>query len=160
MTVRRGLEALTFTLLALHLLYLWLSYTSLPDTVPTHFNAAGRADDFGSRDSIWALWFVSLGLYAMFTALNFVPLRSPLWNLPEHIKEDTSGRSRPLVNELVAWLKLLTVSIFFFLSWLTVQTAQEAEVAWSVPVLLVSSLFLPLLTLAVYLYRMGQLKKE
>ena len=153
--MRRGLESLSLTLLALHLIYLWLSYTSLPDTIPTHFNAAGQPDDFGSKNGIWSLWFVSLGLYAMFTALSFVPLRSSLWNLPEHIKEDASGRSRPLVNELMAWLKLLTVSIFFFLSWLTVRTAQGVEVAWGVPVLLISSLFLPLLILAVYLYKMG-----
>ncbi len=158
--MRRGLENLSLTVLALHLIYLWASCTSLPDTIPTHFNAAGQPDDFGSKDSIWSLWFVSLGLYAMFAALSFVPLRSSLWNLPEHIKEDTSGRSRPLVNELMAWLKLLTVSIFFFLSWLTVRTAQGVEVAWGVPVLIVSGLFLPLLILAVYLYKMGQLKKE
>ena len=156
--MRRGLGALTFTLLALHLLYLWLSYTSLPDTVPTHFNAAEQADAFGPKDSIWSLWFVSLGLYAMVTALNFVPLRSSLWNLPEHVKEDSSGRSRPLVNELIAWLKLLTVGIFFFLSWLTVRTAQGFMVAWGVPLLIVASLSLPLLILAVYLYRMGQLR--
>ena len=158
--MRRGLEVLTFTLLALHLLYLWLSYTSLPDTVPTHFDAAGQADDFGPRSSIWSLWFVSLGLYSMFTALNFVPLRSPLWNLPEHVKEDVSGRSRPLVNELIAWLKLLTVGIFFFLSWLTVRTAQGAEMAWGIPVLLISGFLLPLLFLAVYVQKMGRLKKE
>ena len=155
--MRRGLEAIAFTLLALHLIYLWLSYTSLPDTVPTHFNAAGQADDFGSKNSIWSLWFVSLGLYLMFTALSFVPLRSPLWNLPKSIKQDTSGRGRQLVDEVMAWFKLLTVSIFF-LSWLTVHTARGFSAAWATPVLLISSLFLPLAILAVYVYKIS--KKE
>ena len=154
--MRRGLETTTFTLLALHLLHLWLSYTSLPDTIPTHFNAAGQADGFGSKSSIWSLWFVSLGLYLMFTALSFVPLRSPLWNLPKAIKQDTSGRGRRLVDEMMAWFKLLTVSIFFFLSWLTVYTARGFSAVLATPVLLVSSLFLPLIILAVYVYKMGR----
>ena len=158
--MRRGLESLSLTVLALHLIYLWVSYTSLPDTIPTHFNAAGQPDDFGPKNSIWSLWFVSLGLYVMLTAILFIPLNSPLWNLPKSVKEDTSGRSKQLVYEMMTWLKLFIVGLFFLLSWFMVRLAQGFSAQWGIPVLLISSLFLPLLILAVYLYRMGQLRKE
>ena len=65
---------LLFTLLmllvaALPLGYLLSIYGSLPDTIPTHFNASGKPDGFGNRSMVWItsgiLAAVSVGLFVL-----------------------------------------------------------------------------------------------
>ncbi len=152
--MRRVLEASAVIILAAHLLYLWTSFNALPATVPTHFNAAGEADAFGSKNSIWELWFVSLGLYALLTATVFIPLKSRLWNLPSAVKEDASGEKARAVWEMIAALKVLTVLIFLALSWQVVRSAQGLASDWFVPLLLVVGAVAPLVILGVYFARM------
>ena len=152
--MRKVLEASAVIILAAHLLYSWTSFNALPATVPTHFNAVGEADAFGSKNSIWELWFVSLGLYGLLTAIIFVPLKSRLWNLPSVVKEDSSGRKASAVWEMIAALKVLTVLIFLALSWQVVRSAQGLASDWFVPFLLVVGVVAPLVILGIYFAKM------
>jgi uncharacterized membrane protein len=65
---------LLFTLLmlliaAVPLGYLLSTYGSLPETIPTHFNASGKPDGFGGRSTVWItsgmLAAVSVGLFVL-----------------------------------------------------------------------------------------------
>ena len=136
--MRKVLEASAIILLFVHLFYLRTSFQTLPAMVPTHFNVAGEADAFGSKSSIWELWFVSLGLYVLFTAVVFVPLKSRLWNLPSAVKEASSGQQANAVYEMMAALKVLTVLIFLSLSWQTVRLAKGLASDWFIPLVLVA----------------------
>ncbi|MEN9832077.1 MAG: hypothetical protein RLZZ487_1682, partial [Pseudomonadota bacterium] len=75
------------------LLALWIwtgtSYSSLPDTIPTHFNAAGEADGFGRKASIVSLPVVASLLYIGLTLLNRVPHS---FNFPTPITQDNALR--------------------------------------------------------------------
>jgi uncharacterized membrane protein len=49
--------------------YLSTVYASLPDTIPTHFNASGKPDDFGTRSTVWIISGIlaaaSVGLFVL-----------------------------------------------------------------------------------------------
>lgn len=156
--MRRLTEGVAAGLLILHLAYLALNYASLPAMVPTHFDLAGEADALGPKRDVWLTWFASLGLYALLTGCTFIPLTSPLWNLPTSFKQDASGRAKRLVGEMMAWFKLLTVAIFFVVSWATVRTAWSAGL---LVVVLIAATLVPLIILGAYLSRMtGQENEE
>ncbi len=57
----------------LPLLYTASIYSSLPDTIPTHFNLSGTADRFGHKSNIWLISAlmaaVSLFVYLLFSNL-------------------------------------------------------------------------------------------
>lgn len=152
--MRRLTEGVAAGLLIFHLAYLALSYAALPATVPTHFNFAGEADALGPKQSVWLIWFVSVGLYALLTGLAFIPLSSPLWNLPASFKQDASGRAKHLVGEMVVWFKALTAAIFLVICWATVRTAYGGSAEGLLITVLVAATLPPLLILGAYLSRM------
>ena len=52
------------------LVYLFIHFRSLPETIPVHFNALGEVDGWGSRATIWFL--PGIGLFTTLLVL-FVP---------------------------------------------------------------------------------------
>lgn len=154
--MRKWFEIGSFAVLASHLVYTLVVFPSLPDTIPTHFNFAGEADDFGSKVSVWGLWFVSLGLFVMFSSLAYLPIK--FWNLPESVKQDTTGKGKAIALELMSSLKVFTAVLFLVLTWLIVRSAQ----GYSVEVFMVSLLGLtivPLIIVGVYVSKMSQLQR-
>ena len=80
-----------FELIPLFLLvftiYLALSnYATLPDTIPTHFNSQGIADDWGGKNTIFIFLGFNAFIYILLTTINicFALVRNPkaLINLP------------------------------------------------------------------------------
>ncbi len=68
----RVMVALLAGICAVHLVFALMSYSSLPEKIPMHFNAAGVPDAFASRGvgSWFLLWFVSAGMGLLFTAFS------------------------------------------------------------------------------------------
>lgn len=54
--------------------YLMQVWPNLPDSVPTHFNAAGVPDAFGGKSRLWWLMIVQAALWATLTAAQFIPV--------------------------------------------------------------------------------------
>ncbi len=65
-TINWKKESLLWLVMILPLAYLALVWDSLPETIPTHFNAAGEPDGWGSRDTlIYISLFFGLGIYLL-----------------------------------------------------------------------------------------------
>ena len=73
MNVRKELPLLCIVVLPF--LYLAYIYADLPATVPTHWNAAGEIDDWGSKEILWIIPFATgfLG----YVLLSIVPKIDP-----------------------------------------------------------------------------------
>lgn len=67
------LEALTLLLVIACIIGTLISYKALPDTIPTHFNAAGEIDGYNGRGSVFVMPVVSLLMYAQMTVFIFIP---------------------------------------------------------------------------------------
>ncbi|TXF77246.1 DUF1648 domain-containing protein [Chryseobacterium sp.] len=76
------------------LIFIWgftvFNFFSLPDIIPTHFGFNGKADAYGSRNSLWMLPVIST---VLFLALNYLSKNphSPLLNIPDSMRDDKKG---------------------------------------------------------------------
>jgi len=130
------------------LLVLWgyniSHYSSLPDTIPTHFNATGEADGFGSKVSIIGLPVIATLLFIGLTVLNRYPHS---FNYPTAITEDNALRLYTLATRMLRYLKLVLVLVFGGIEFMTIQNATgEASGlgVWFLPLTLVL-IFIPLI---------------
>jgi uncharacterized membrane protein len=138
------------------LLALWIwtgtSYSSLPDTIPTHFNAAGEADDFGIKASIVRLPLIATLLYIGLTLLNRFP---HIFNFPTPITPDNALSQYTNATRMIRYLKLILVLVFAGISYQTIQQANGTDEGlglWFLPLTLVL-IFMPLLYFVVKSFR-------
>jgi uncharacterized membrane protein len=72
-TVDIAIELASIALLLLMWLHAITEYSNLPDTIATHFNGSGKADDYSSKVFIWLLPTIATILYAGLFYLNRFP---------------------------------------------------------------------------------------
>ena len=119
-------------------------YSTLPNTIPTHFNGAGEADGFGSKASIIGLPVIATLLFIGLTVLNRYP---HIFNYPTAITQDNALRLYTLATRMLRYLKLVLVLVFGGIEFMTIQhaTGEAAGLGvWFLPVTLVL-VFLPLI---------------
>ena len=79
-------------IILLPLMYAGSIYSSLPDTIPIHFNLSGEADGYGNKNSIWVITLlmaaVSAGVYLL------------MKNLPRLDPKKTAGQSPELYHKI------------------------------------------------------------
>jgi len=78
-------------------------YSRLPETIATHFNAAGVADGFGGRATLWLLVGNAVFLYGVMSAVTFLPLTV---NLLRPLTAEQESAARVDALALVGWLKV------------------------------------------------------
>jgi uncharacterized membrane protein len=90
-------------LLAIPFGYAAYLYPSLPNSIPTHFNIRGEADDFGGRDSI----FLGPGIMSVVGLFTFL-LLSNLKNFdPKRFKEQDEGIFKKLALFMVVFMCMM-----------------------------------------------------
>jgi len=134
-----GLSLLALLILVgLPLLYWAQHWAQLPDSVPTHFDAAGRPDSYGSKGSLLALPFLGIALYVVLSFIQQVP---HTFNYPVKITPDNA---EPLFRHAVRMIRLLKVIItlgFAFILYRVIHTVlgqAEGLGAWFLPVFLLA----------------------
>ncbi len=130
------------------LLALWTlticHYSTLPETIPTHYNAAGEADDFGGKTSIIRLPIIATLLFIGITVLNRYP---HIFNYPTAITQDNALRLYTLATRMLRYLKLVLVLVFGGIEFMTIQhaTGKAAGLGgWFLP-LTAGLIFIPLI---------------
>ncbi len=119
-------------------------YSALPETIPTHFNAAGEADGFGSKASIIGLPVIASLLFIGLTVLNRYPQS---FNYPTTITKDNALRQYTLATRMLRYLKLVLALVFGGIELMTIQNAAGKGAGlgvWFLPLTLVL-VFLPLI---------------
>ena len=77
-------------------------YSRLPETIATHFNAAGVADGFGGRATLWLLAANAVFVYGVMSAVPFLPLKV---NLLRPLTSEQESAAKVPALELVGWVK-------------------------------------------------------
>ena len=119
------------------------NYSSLPDTIPTHYGLTGKADAFGGKAIILALPFIATILFAGLTLSNKIPHR---FNYPIMITNENALKQYTLATRMMRHLKLIIVVLFGYITFQTIQTANgqaDGLGNWLLPVGLVV-VFIPL----------------
>lgn len=111
-------------------------YPNLPDTIPTHFNAAGVIDDYGSKITIFLLPGIYSILFILLSVLNFFP---HIFNYTKEITPENALAQYSIATQMLRVLKLTIGVVFFIISYGTIQSALasgEFFGIWLLPLIL------------------------
>ena len=117
--------------------YLMISWGSLPEQVPGHYNAAGEVDRWGSKYEILTLPIIGVFLWV---TMFFVEKNPHTYNYPSRLNESNApafyANSRKQMN-------MLKNACLFLFSCLTIQNVRialgdaQSLGAWFLPLLLI-----------------------
>jgi uncharacterized membrane protein len=124
MKSRRIVEALSLAAVAACFAWAAHAYATLPDTVSTHFNAAGAADAHGSKGVVWIAALFTAFMFLFLSAMQFVPPRYS--NYPVAVTEANREHLYSLQRELLSVLKFTTMLTGLALEWGIVASARRA----------------------------------
>lgn len=132
----RFLELMSWVLLSILWILTIVFYSRLPDIIPTHFDALGQADDFGSKQTILILPVIATVLFLGLTILNRYP---HIFNFPVEINESNAFRQYTNATRMIRVLKMTTTLIFIVIVVVILQTAQTGTAdrnVWLLPSIL------------------------
>jgi len=96
-------------------------WSTLPESVPLHFNLWGVPDGYGSKVILAMLAFIGLVLYFVLT----IPQRNPAnSNIPFKVTESNRAEHLLLVQSLMTALKIEMAVVFSYLDWMIVEVAR------------------------------------
>ncbi len=95
---------LSALVLVLTAAYALIRYTSLPETIPIHFNARGEADGFGARGMIFLSPAIALLFWVILTAVSSSRQLVGHLNLPFPVPDEAKERVVDLSRAMIAWM--------------------------------------------------------
>jgi len=106
--------------------------SNLPARIPTHFNFAGQADGWGSRDTLWWLLLVQALASGTFLLVPLMARRFPgAVNVGSRKLTDFTGQQRaqilPLLDGMMGSLSVLVAGLFAILLHETIRAALSSH---------------------------------
>ena len=104
-------------------------YSDLPEQIPTHFNAAGEADKFGSKNTIFLLPAISFVLVGVFVLLSKFPHK---FNYLNKITPENAAFEYQRMRIMLRVVNVLTSLMFLVINWDILRAASGAAKGLSV----------------------------
>ena len=131
--------------------YLILAWSTIPARIPAHYDAAGEVNRWGSKSELIMLPIISWLLYGMVTLIERFP---QAWNTGIRVTEENRAVVYRLLKNLIACVKMITLSIF---SCLTVLSS----LARNLPMwFLLAFLVLLFGTIAYFIVKLSRIRRE
>lgn len=89
-----------------YIIFLVIGWKSFPDEIPTHFNAAGVADSFGSKSSLLVEPAVMTGLFLLLAVVECFPR---IWNIPVEVTEDNAEPIEGICHNMFGVIKIAII---------------------------------------------------
>jgi len=125
--MRKTLNILALIALALLCGLTWAALygpNKLPDRVPTHFDAAGRADAWGAPTGMILMPTMAIGLYVLMSIVARFP---DAFHYPVRVTPFNIERLKSITLDMIAWLKLELVCLFTVLQWAFLQASRTGS---------------------------------
>jgi uncharacterized membrane protein len=120
-TTDRVIEGVSVILLLVGVVYGSLSYSSLPQTIPTHFGISGQPDGFGNKYNLLVVMGANVLVFGLMSLVHKYPA---LINYPFHLTPENEERHFKNAFRMISVLKLFLPILFGEIIYSTVQTAQ------------------------------------
>ncbi|MCB0462627.1 MAG: DUF1648 domain-containing protein [Flavobacteriaceae bacterium] len=149
------IEIASISLLILMWCYCIFNYTELPDTIATHFNAAGVPDDYGSKQTIWMIPIIATAMYIGLFILNKYP---HIHNYMINITEENALKNYRFSTRVLRIVNFLCVLLLTYVSYAIIESAfgKRFELgSWFVPLVIGFSIVLPIILL-VYMKKLNK----
>lgn len=128
------------------IMLLWIltlfAFFKMPDTIPTHFNASGQADNYGNKETIFILPIIATIMFAGLTILNRYP---HVFNYANKITETNAPYQYLLAARMIRFIKLMIAILFTTLvlfTFLTSVNITNGPSYWFLPIT-VGLIFIP-----------------
>ncbi|MCB0527853.1 MAG: DUF1648 domain-containing protein [Saprospiraceae bacterium] len=118
--LERWLDIFSLLFVALSVALVATYYSDLPDTIPTHFNGAGKVDGYGSKNTIFLLPVLSLILVPGILLLSRYPHK---FNYLTKITPENAAFEYKKAQVMVRIMNVLVSALFLLLTWEIVQAA-------------------------------------
>jgi uncharacterized membrane protein len=127
------LELVPLLLLGLTIYLVLSNYSTLPDTIPTHFNTQGVADDWGSKTTIFIFPAIAFPIYILLSVItaciSLAKDPKSLINLPERTKatisEVRAEELRLFIGRCLFLMKTLTGGLMAYSVYATIEVARS-----------------------------------
>ncbi|MDP4092075.1 MAG: DUF1648 domain-containing protein [Bacillota bacterium] len=136
------LEAAGFILIVILMVKTITSYSTLPDRIPTHFNAAGRIDGWGGKGMLWFIPAIAGVMYIPMTLLGRFPR---IFNYAVPITSENAAKQYRLARQMITALKLEITALLFYIQWMTIKSANAKEFGTGLGIA-----FLPITLVAIF----------
>lgn len=152
----KKVDILIEALAAISLIYmvtqLIVEYAGLEDKVPTHFNANGIPNSWGSKSSLLIFPISAIVLYTGLTVLNRFPY---VFNYPVTIHKQNAEKQYQYAKTLISALKFTTIGLFLYIQLQTINVAKEIQVGLDTHflIVLIIGLFIPIVVYFVIAFR-------
>ncbi len=100
--------------------FVLVNYANLPDTIPTHFDYAGKADGFDDKESVFELLLVATVIFIGMTILGKFP---HIFNYPTEITEENALKQYTNATRLLRYIKLIILVVFGVITLQSVRVA-------------------------------------
>ncbi|MBH0161922.1 DUF1648 domain-containing protein [Fictibacillus sp. 26RED30] len=130
------LDIASITLLVIGTVSLISQWAAIPDTVPTHFNAAGEPDGWGSKNNLWILIVMGAVTWLLLTVLEKFPHIYNYFNLTEENVERQYKNARMMINVM----KNEILIFFVYMTWACAEVANgtsEGLSVWVLPIFII-----------------------
>lgn len=125
--MRKTLEVLGIFAL---ILLVWITWAALygpnhlPGRVPTHFDAAGNPNAWGSPTGMALIPIMAAGLYLLMSIVTRFP---GAFHYPVRVTRVNIERLQSVTLDMIAWLKVELVLLFTLLQWAFIQAARSGS---------------------------------
>lgn len=90
-------------------LFVIIMWPQIPDQIPTHYNFAGEADDYGGKGSLIFMMVLAWFMFILITVLMRFP---NTWNMPVKVTADNKARLYSITRAMLEVIKMLTSLLF------------------------------------------------
>jgi len=125
--MRKSLEALSLVILAWMGWITWSAVAGphpLPGRFPTHFDAAGNPNGWGTPAMLLLLPIVGVALYAVITLVSRFPAA---FNYPVRIRALARQQVESITLDMIAWIKVELLLLFALLQHTIVRAAHDGD---------------------------------
>lgn len=140
-TVDWILEGVALLMLTFTIIFIFNSYSGLPDKIPTHFNSKGVPDAFGGKSTIWIVMGFNIFVYGLLSVASRMPHR---FNYLIEITEQNAERQYQIALDVMRGLKIITMFVFCFIVIRKVMIAEGEAIG-------LGNLFLPIAFVATFI---------
>lgn len=113
-TLQKIIEAIGIIITIVYIIYFIVSFGSLPDKTPAHYDFAGEVTRYGSKYEMLLLPILAVLMYGGITLLQKYP---SVWNVPIKVTPENKDQVYSILRTMIIVTKVQMVAIFAVLSY-------------------------------------------
>lgn len=144
------------------LIAFWLmnafAFTTLPETIPTHYNSMGEVDGYGPKATIFFLPVLGT---VLFVFLTFIIKKPETFNYTVEITEENAIEQYTNSTKLLRFMKLALLLLFIVIDYKTIATSKgdsDGLGKWFLP-FTIALIFIPIVFSVYKSFRKKEIRK-